>query len=246
MDFICTFWENLILRSSVSLCSKKQPPEWLDQSLKKTNHSFPTVSLVSLSAAAATLLQVCPTVCDPIAAHQAPPSLAFSRQAIFLRAGVFIWLRVLVASHERIAELNELTFFVLMFKILGKNTCSCLIYADCFLGPTDLSMKRQLATSSGSSSSSSSRPQLSPTEINAVRQLVAGYRESAAFLLRSADELENLILQQNWVQQWSFTLRSKFAVSTIMTFWFPSRDASGLNCTVLREILPLCHIVLDP
>ncbi|XP_027791510.1 nucleolar protein 4 isoform X2 [Marmota monax] len=64
-------------------------------------------------------------------------------------------------------------------------------------GPTDLSMKRQLATSSGSSSSSGSRPQLSPTEINAVRQLVAGYRESAAFLLRSADELENLILQQN-------------------------------------------------
>ncbi|XP_054439486.1 nucleolar protein 4 isoform X2 [Pteronotus mesoamericanus] len=64
-------------------------------------------------------------------------------------------------------------------------------------GPTDLSMKRQLAASSGTSSSSSSRPQLSPTEINAVRQLVAGYRESAAFLLRSADELENLILQQN-------------------------------------------------
>uniref|UniRef100_A0A8C6HV26 Nucleolar protein 4 n=2 Tax=Mus TaxID=862507 RepID=A0A8C6HV26_MUSSI len=64
-------------------------------------------------------------------------------------------------------------------------------------GPTDLSMKRQLATGSGSSSSSTSRPQLSPTEINAVRQLVAGYRESAAFLLRSADELENLILQQN-------------------------------------------------
>ncbi|XP_004579616.2 nucleolar protein 4 isoform X2 [Ochotona princeps] len=64
-------------------------------------------------------------------------------------------------------------------------------------GPTDLSMKRQLASSSGSSNSSSSRPQLSPTEINAVRQLVAGYRESAAFLLRSADELENLILQQN-------------------------------------------------
>ncbi|XP_061455897.1 nucleolar protein 4 isoform X5 [Rhineura floridana] len=64
-------------------------------------------------------------------------------------------------------------------------------------GPTDLSMKRQLATTSGSSSSTSSRPQLSPTEINAVRQLVAGYRESAAFLLRSADELENLILQQN-------------------------------------------------
>ncbi|KAM8966330.1 nucleolar protein 4 isoform 2-T2 [Pelodytes ibericus] len=64
-------------------------------------------------------------------------------------------------------------------------------------GPTDLSMKRQLATSSTASSNTSSRPQLNPTEINAVRQLVAGYRESAAFLLRSADELENLILQQN-------------------------------------------------
>ncbi|XP_056377788.1 nucleolar protein 4 isoform X2 [Hyla sarda] len=64
-------------------------------------------------------------------------------------------------------------------------------------GPTDLSMKRQLATTSTSSSNTSSRPQLNPTEVNAVRQLVAGYRESAAFLLRSADELENLILQQN-------------------------------------------------
>ncbi|XP_066575715.1 nucleolar protein 4 isoform X2 [Amia ocellicauda] len=64
-------------------------------------------------------------------------------------------------------------------------------------GPTDLSMKRQLAPSSGSSGSSGSRPQLNSTEINAVRQLIAGYRESAAFLLRSADELESLILQQN-------------------------------------------------
>lgn len=39
--------------------------------------------------------------------------------------------------------------------------------------------------------------QLSQPEVTAVRQLIAGYRESAAFLLRSADELENLILQQN-------------------------------------------------
>lgn len=39
--------------------------------------------------------------------------------------------------------------------------------------------------------------QLSQPEITAVRQLISGYRESAAFLLRSADELENLILQQN-------------------------------------------------
>lgn len=54
--------------------------------------------------------------------------------------------------------------------------------------PTDLSMKQN-------------RPpllphKLNPTELNAVKQLVTGYRESAAFLLRSADELEQLLLQQ--------------------------------------------------
>lgn len=92
-------------------------------------------------------------------------------------------------------------------------------------GPTDLSMKRQLATSSGSSSSSSSRPQLSPTEINAVRQLVAGYRESAAFLLRSADELENLILQQNWVM-WPSHRPGLISEFPLMTFWFPRAHTS--------------------
>ncbi|XP_028667421.1 nucleolar protein 4-like b isoform X3 [Erpetoichthys calabaricus] len=66
-------------------------------------------------------------------------------------------------------------------------------------GPTDLSMKSMASNSSSTSTNSRGVPaaQLSPTEINAVRQLIAGYRESAAFLLRSADELENLILQQN-------------------------------------------------
>ncbi|XP_026862783.2 nucleolar protein 4-like b isoform X2 [Electrophorus electricus] len=74
-------------------------------------------------------------------------------------------------------------------------------------GPTDLSMKSLTSNSSTSSTSSLGRSgggggggasaQLSHTEVAAVRQLIAGYRESAAFLLRSADELENLILQQN-------------------------------------------------
>uniref|UniRef100_A0A3Q3F0E2 Nucleolar protein 4-like a n=1 Tax=Kryptolebias marmoratus TaxID=37003 RepID=A0A3Q3F0E2_KRYMA len=73
-------------------------------------------------------------------------------------------------------------------------------------GPTDLSMK-SVGTNSSSSTTSNSHgqgsggggasAQLSPPEVTAVRQLIAGYRESAAFLLRSADELENLILQQN-------------------------------------------------
>lgn len=37
---------------------------------------------------------------------------------------------------------------------------------------------------------------LNPSEMAAVKQLISGYRESAAFLLRSADELENLLFQQ--------------------------------------------------
>ena len=37
---------------------------------------------------------------------------------------------------------------------------------------------------------------LNTTEMTAVRQLITGYRESAAFLLRSADELEHLIQLQ--------------------------------------------------
>ncbi|XP_049919953.1 nucleolar protein 4-like [Epinephelus moara] len=72
-------------------------------------------------------------------------------------------------------------------------------------GPTDLSMKSVGPNSTSSSSNSHGQggggggasAQLSPPEVTAVRQLIAGYRESAAFLLRSADELENLILQQN-------------------------------------------------
>ena len=59
---------------------------------------------------------------------------------------------------------------------------------NCFLsiGPTDLSMKKQ-----------SSKNQLSASEVATIKQLIGGYRESAAFLYRSADELEQLLLQQN-------------------------------------------------
>lgn len=54
-------------------------------------------------------------------------------------------------------------------------------------GPTDLSMKPTKPLLSH---------KLNPSEMAAVRQLITGYRESAAFLLRSADELEQLLLQQ--------------------------------------------------
>ncbi|EHB00163.1 hypothetical protein GW7_21083 [Heterocephalus glaber] len=73
-------------------------------------------------------------------------------------------------------------------------------------GSTDISLKGGASTTStmptptpSSNSTSRTMPtaQLSTTEISAVWQLIAGYQESVAFLLRSADELENLILQQN-------------------------------------------------
>ncbi|XP_032671910.1 nucleolar protein 4-like isoform X4 [Odontomachus brunneus] len=53
--------------------------------------------------------------------------------------------------------------------------------------PTDLSMKNTKPLLSH---------KLNATEMTAVKQLITGYRESAAFLLRSADELEQLLLQQ--------------------------------------------------
>ncbi|XP_046386393.1 nucleolar protein 4 isoform X2 [Ischnura elegans] len=53
-------------------------------------------------------------------------------------------------------------------------------------GPTDLSMKSKPLLSH----------KLNSAEMAAVKQLITGYRESAAFLLRSADELEQLLLQQ--------------------------------------------------
>ncbi|GBP78476.1 Nucleolar protein 4-like [Eumeta japonica] len=79
--------------------------------------------------------------------------------------------------------------------------------------PTDLSLKNASTSTSlhSVSSSASSLPgtapssstktpllshKLSGAEVGAVRQLITGYRESAAFLLRSADELEALLLQQ--------------------------------------------------
>ena len=52
-------------------------------------------------------------------------------------------------------------------------------------------------SSNGKSAANGTHYSLNPSEVAAVKQLIAGYRESAAFLLRSADELEQLILQQN-------------------------------------------------
>ncbi|XP_045505441.1 nucleolar protein 4 isoform X2 [Colias croceus] len=70
--------------------------------------------------------------------------------------------------------------------------------------PTDLSLKTSTTTLhststpsiTGTSSKSLLSHKLSGSEVGAVRQLITGYRESAAFLLRSADELETLLLNQ--------------------------------------------------
>ncbi|KYQ60157.1 hypothetical protein ALC60_00563 [Trachymyrmex zeteki] len=55
--------------------------------------------------------------------------------------------------------------------------------------PTDLSMKNPPKPALLSH-------KLNSMELTAVKQLIGGYRESAAFLLRSADELEQLLLHQ--------------------------------------------------
>ncbi|XP_050673078.1 uncharacterized protein LOC126970968 isoform X2 [Leptidea sinapis] len=69
--------------------------------------------------------------------------------------------------------------------------------------PTDLSLKTSTtslhSTSAPSITHSSQKllpHKLSGSEAGAVRQLITGYRESAAFLLRSADELETLLMNQ--------------------------------------------------
>ncbi|CAL4126410.1 unnamed protein product, partial [Meganyctiphanes norvegica] len=49
-------------------------------------------------------------------------------------------------------------------------------------GPTDLSVTAPAATVT--------RPSLNALEVAAVRQLITGYRESAEYLLQSADKLE--------------------------------------------------------
>ncbi|KAL4716425.1 hypothetical protein ACJJTC_015853 [Scirpophaga incertulas] len=77
--------------------------------------------------------------------------------------------------------------------------------------PTDLSLKSTVTSASlhptstvtslaantpSSTKSALASQKLSGAEVGAVRQLITGYRESAAFLLRSADELEALVVHQ--------------------------------------------------
>lgn len=100
---------------------------------------------------------------------------------------------------------------------------------------------KSLASNSSSSSSSSlgrngggggTSAQLSHTEVAAVRQLIAGYRESAAFLLRSADELENLILQQNWTSH-SLSSTPFLSLFKLISLDYRLRPAHGAFITII-------------
>lgn len=82
------------------------------------------------------------------------------------------------------------------------------------LGPTDLSMKKGIC-----SQANNVKHSLNPSEVIAVKQLIAGYRESAAFLLRSADELEQLLLQQNWKRQWKEQILHLCGISQKTLLW---------------------------
>lgn len=64
---------------------------------------------------------------------------------------------------------------------------------DLFPGPSAIQLDNGNGVGGGLKKPPLLNHKLNPTEIGAVRQLITGYRESAAFLLRSADELENLL-----------------------------------------------------
>lgn len=59
-------------------------------------------------------------------------------------------------------------------------------------------LKKQTAAALAAAAASPSKASsLSTTEMSTIRQLISGYRESATFLYRSADELEQLISHSN-------------------------------------------------
>uniref|UniRef100_A0A8C6WFD1 Nucleolar protein 4-like b n=1 Tax=Neogobius melanostomus TaxID=47308 RepID=A0A8C6WFD1_9GOBI len=131
-------------------------------------------------------------VIEPILVVGEPASLAHS--AYSLAASAF-------SSQDPQLYINGagLSYGYRTFPAVGAMTHPVSLTTAQTNGPTDLSMKSlpSALTNSHGNRGGGASTQLSTPEITAVRQLIAGYRESAAFLLRSADELENLILQQN-------------------------------------------------
>nr|CAD7455477.1 unnamed protein product [Timema tahoe] len=94
-----------------------------------------------------------------------------------------------IMSNASISQVQQLLCLTLSSLVLFLQTSIPAIETARVLplgGPTDLSMKTKPLLSH----------KLNTAEMAAVRQLITGYRESAAFLLRSADELEQLLLQQ--------------------------------------------------
>lgn len=116
-----------------------------------------------------------------------------------------------------------------MITIFTNFSCSFTLIGDS--GPTDLSMKsKPLLTH-----------KLNPTELATVRQLITGYRESAAFLLRSADELEQLLIQQQ-----QFFGCKNHLVTTALVAVFCKRKASFRSDTILKpEEQQDLHFTLD-
>lgn len=79
-----------------------------------------------------------------------------------------------------------LTNGIVLYYWRSENIFIVVVFSHDASGPADLSMKQKPLLNH----------KLSSGEMAAVRQLITGYRESAAFLLRSADELEQLLIQQ--------------------------------------------------
>ena len=113
-----------------------EEPGWLwSMGSQRVGHDWAT-------AAAAKSLQSCPTLCDPIdAAHQAPPSLGFSRQEHWSglpfpspmhESEKWKWSRSVVSDSKRTHGLQP-TRVLRPWDFPGKSTgvgCHCLLWTE--------------------------------------------------------------------------------------------------------------------
>ena len=92
-------------------------------------------------------------------------------------------------NHRRISSNNSSSTTGMLQLFPTMNTTSSTSSNTTPTLPIQPSMLNQTTPSTQPSSKL-----LNKADVVTVRQLIAGYRESAAFLLRSADELEHLLL----------------------------------------------------
>lgn len=94
-----------------------------------------------------------------------------------------------MANHRRVSSNSSSTATGMLQLFPTMTTASSMTSSGTTIPPLQPSMLNQTTPPAQPSSKL-----LNKADVVTVRQLIAGYRESAAFLLRSADELEHLLL----------------------------------------------------